>query len=300
MSTKPLVAMLGLGTMGAGMAHRLLAADFPLKLFNRNPERYRSFEGSAAQLCESPAQAAADADIVIGMVSDDDVSRAVWQGPAGALSGARRGAVLIESSTLSLGWVRKLSELSEAQGCHFLDAPVTGSKAQAQAGTLKFLVGGDAATIDKATSVLSAMGIEIVPLGPVGSGTVLKLVNNFVCGVQVTALTEGLAMLERFDLNQEAALMVLVKGAAGSPLVQTIASRIAANDFAPNFSVSLIAKDLAYAINEAANVGIDLTSAEAAHTRFRQAQSSGFGGQDISSLVEFLRKSRDINGARPQ
>ena len=292
MSTKPSIAVLGLGTMGAGMAHRLLGAGFPIKLFNRNPERYRAFDGSAAQVCKSPAQAATDAEVVISMVADDNASRALWLGPEGALPAVRRGATLIESSTLSLGWVHELSKLSESRGCRFLDAPVTGSKEQAEAGTLRFLVGGDAATIEKVTPVLSAMGAGIVALGSVGSGTVVKLANNFICGAQVAALTEALAMLERFELDQVAALTVLTKGAAGSPLVQTIAARIAAENFAPNFSVSLIAKDLAYAIHEAAKVGVDLTSAETARRRFLQAQSAGFGDRDIASLMEFLRQSQ--------
>jgi 3-hydroxyisobutyrate dehydrogenase len=293
MSTKPAVAMLGLGTMGAGMAHRLLGAGFSLKLFNRNPERYRAFESTPAQLCKSPAEAASGADIVIGMVADDSASRALWQGPAGALSAVRHGAILIESSTLSLGWVHELSRLSQSQGCQFLDAPVTGSKAQAETGTLRFLVGGDPAALESVTAVLNAMGTDIVALGAVGSGTVLKLVNNFICGAQVAAFAEGLAMLERFDLDQAAALTVLTKGAVGSPLVQTIAARIAADNFVPNFSVSLIAKDLAYAVHEAAAVGIDLTSAQAARARFLQAQAAGLGGQDIASLIKALRQPQN-------
>jgi 3-hydroxyisobutyrate dehydrogenase len=299
MSTKLAVAILGLGTMGAGMAHRLLGAGFPLKLFNRNPERYRAFEGSPTQLCNSAAEAASGADIVIGMVADDNASRALWQGAAGALSAVRRGAILIESSTLSLGWVHELSELSKSQGCPFLDAPVTGSKAQAETGTLRFLVGGDPAAREKVTEVLNAMGTDIVALGAVGSGTVLKLVNNFICGAQVAAFAEGLAMLERFDLDQAAALTVLTKGAVASPLVQTIAARIAADNFAPNFSVSLIAKDLAYAVQEAAAVGIDLTSAQAARARFLQAQAAGLGGQDIASLIKTLRQPQNDHKQRP-
>src|SRR3954465_9615506 len=101
MSTKPLVAVLGLGTMGSGMAHRLLDAGFSVKLFNRSPERYKAFAGTKALFCKSPAEAASGADIVISMVSDDLVSRSLWQGPQGALSTAGADAVLVECSTLS-------------------------------------------------------------------------------------------------------------------------------------------------------------------------------------------------------
>lgn len=289
------VAVLGLGTMGAGMAHRLLAAGFPLKLFNRNPERYRSFEGSAAQLCKSPGEAATGAEIVISMVSDDTVSRAVW---ADALPAVSAGTLVIESSTLSLGWVRELAGLCAAAGCSFLDAPVTGSKDQAEAGKLKFLVGGDAAAIENARPVFGAMGTDILALGPVGSATMVKLVNNFICGVEIAALAEGLAVLKRCDLNQDAALAVLEKGALSSPLIQTILCRVAAGNFAPNFSVSLIEKDLAYAIAEGAKVGVELTSAQSARARFHQANAAGLGNRDIAALVKWLGDQSHDAGAQ--
>ena len=298
MSDKPLVAVLGLGTMGSGMARRLLEAGYEAKLFNRSPERYKSFKDSGAVLCKSPAEAATGADIVISMVSDDLVSRSLWQGPQGALSTAAAGAVLVECSTLSLDWVQELENLAKARGCRFLDAPVTGSKDQAESGKLKFLVGGDAETIAAIAPVLSVMSVEIVPLGPVGSGTTLKLVNNFLCGAQIAALAEGLAVLDRHGLNQNVALAVLMKGAVGSPLLQTIMARVASDDFTPNFSVSLIEKDLSYAINEGAKVGVDLSSAEAARSRFQQANAAGLGERDIASLVKWFLETPYVGNAR--
>ena len=290
MSEKPTVAILGLGTMGAGMAHSLLRGGFSPRLYNRNPKRFASFENSAAVLCTSAREAASGADIVIGMVSDDPASRSLWQGGEGALASARAGAILVECSTLSLGWVRELSGLAIAQGCQFLDAPVGGSKVHAETGALKFMVGGDPDVVAKATPVLTVMGTDIIPVGPVGSGTILKLVNNFICGVQVASFAEGLAMLERCGLAQPAALAVITKGAPGSPLIQTIAARIAAQDYTPNFSISLIAKDLAYAAREGAAAGVELTAATAARARFLQAESIGLGEQDIASVIEFLRQ----------
>src|SRR5262249_51284813 len=136
------------------------------------------------------------------------------------------------------------------QECGFLDAPVTGSKAQASSGALRFLVGGDAQTIQRAEPVLRTLGNEIIPFGPAGSGALMKLINNMVCGVQIASLSEALALIENGGLNTTEALRVLTSGAPGSPLVRGVATRMTEGDPAVNFSVRLMQKDLSYALAE--------------------------------------------------
>ena len=194
--SKPHVAILGLGTMGAGMAGRLLSASFPLTVYNRNKEKTQPFSNAGAWVASSPREAASRAEIVISMVADDGASRDVWLGENGALGGAQRGSVLIESSTLSVSWVKDLAAAAAQRGCEFLDAPVTGTKPHAASGELVFLVGGPAAALDTVRSVLSVLGRDVIHLGPHGSGATMKLVNNFVCGVQSASFAEGLAMLQ--------------------------------------------------------------------------------------------------------
>src|SRR5262249_61273521 len=132
-----------------------------------------------------------------------------------------------------------------------LDAPVTGSKSHAAAGELTFLVGGPETALERARPVLEAMSKKIVHVGPTGSGAILKLINNFMCGVQAASLAEALVWIERSGLNPETAVQVLASGAPGSPLVQTVSARMMAHDFTPNFHLSLMRKDLAYASEEA-------------------------------------------------
>jgi 3-hydroxyisobutyrate dehydrogenase len=126
--TKPRVALMGLGLMGSGMARRLIGAGFPLSVYNRSPERAGSLVEEGAHLAASPREAAAHAEVIVAMVSDDAASRAVWLGKDGALAGAARGAVLVECSTLTVPWIEELSREAAAAGCELLDAPVTGSK----------------------------------------------------------------------------------------------------------------------------------------------------------------------------
>ncbi|HWY76582.1 MAG TPA: NAD(P)-dependent oxidoreductase, partial [Verrucomicrobiae bacterium] len=141
---KPLIAFFGLGLMGSGMARQLLKAGFPLAVFNRNQEKAASFADGGARVARTPREAAVGADVLISMVADDNASRAVWVGENGALAAAAPGVVCVESSTVTVGWVRELAAAASARGCEFLDAPVTGSKAQAASGELNFLVGGPA------------------------------------------------------------------------------------------------------------------------------------------------------------
>jgi 3-hydroxyisobutyrate dehydrogenase len=287
--SKPHVALLGLGIMGSGMARRLLKNEFPLTVFNRNVEKSKSFADEGAHVAHSPRAAAKDAEIIISMVADDPASRSLWLGENGALADANPGTVCIESSTVTVNWVRELAAAVVAKKCELLDAPVTGSKTHAASGELNFLVGGNANTLEKARPVLAAMSKAIVHLGPTGSGALLKLINNFVCGVQVASLAEALAMIERSGLDRTKALEILTGGAPGSPLVKTIAGRMTAPDFTPNFLLRLMAKDLGYAVDEGGKLSINLATAAAARGMFKQAIAGGHGDQDMSAVVEQFR-----------
>src|SRR5262245_44128385 len=148
--SKPRVAFCGLGIMGGGMARRLLAAGFPLTVYNRNQEKSGALKVEGAQVAATPREAAAQAELVFSIVADDAASRSIWLGENGALSGANQSSVIVESSTLSLAWVKELATAAVARGCELLDAPVTGSKTHAASGELLFLVGGSASALEKA------------------------------------------------------------------------------------------------------------------------------------------------------
>jgi 3-hydroxyisobutyrate dehydrogenase len=284
--SKPRVAFCGLGIMGGGMARRLLAAGFPLTVYNRNPEKSASLKDAGAQVAATPREAAAQAELIFSMVADDSASRSIWLGENGALSGASQGAVFVESSTLSLGWVKELAAAAVARGCDLLDAPVTGSRTHAASGELLFLVGGSATALEKARPAFAAMGRAVNHLGPTGSGALLKLINNFVCGVQVASVAQALALIDRGGLNRDKALEVLKAGAPGSPIFRLIADRMTAGDFTPNFLLRLMAKDLRYAVAEGEQHSIKLTTAAAALEVFNYAIARGSGDKDMSAVFE--------------
>ena len=288
--SQPPLALLGLGTMGARMSERLLAAGFPLTVYNRSLDKAAPLAALGARVAATPREAAQGADIVIGMVTDDRVSRSVWLGEDGALSGTHPGAIVVESSTLTVGWVKELAAAAEARGCEFVDAPVTGSKLQAAAGELNFLVGGSVDALERIRPVLSVMARSITHLGPTGSGALVKLINNFVCGAQLASFAEAMAIIERTGLDRGKTVEILLGGAPGSPLVKLTAGRMMTPDFTPNFQLHLLAKDLGYAIHEARERSIDLTTAKTALALFQNAVAEGDGEKDMAAVVEQFRR----------
>lgn len=286
------VALMGLGVMGSGMGKNLLKAGFPLTVYNRSRERAILLENAGARAAASPREAAEGAEVIISMVADDTASRAVWQGDRGALAGAAPGSVLIECSTLSPVWVRELAVEARERGCGCLDAPVTGSREQAEKGQLLFLVGGEKEDLEKARTVLAAMSRGIEHLGPSGSGVLMKLVNNLICGVQIATMAEAIALIERTGMDRDKALNILYAGAPGSPMVKTIGPRMAAKNYDVNFVLKLMEKDLRYALEVAGRHGAQLETGAAAHKIFQTAAQSGFAEKDMSAVVEPVRASR--------
>jgi 3-hydroxyisobutyrate dehydrogenase len=275
--------------MGSGMARNLLKASFPLAVYNRTRSKAEPYAAQGARIATTPADAASGAQIILSMLSDDGASREAWTGEDGALNAASKGTILIESSTVSPEWIAGLARLAESRSLELLDAPVTGSRVQARDGQLTFLVGGSERSLERVSPVLKAMSKEVVYLGPTGSGAKMKLLNNFLCGVQVASLAEGLAWLERSGLDRDKALQVLKNGAPGSPLLGSISARMVNHDYSVNFLLKLMAKDLAYAHAEADRNAVDLTTATNAHRVFERASNAGHAEEDMSAVIEPLR-----------
>lgn len=279
--------------MGGGMARRLIAAGFPVTVYNRSRAKAESLRADGATIAASAREAANGADIVFSMVADDDASRAMWQGVDGAIAGASPTTVMVECSTLSVAWVNELAGAVTRAGAKFLDAPVTGSKQAAAEGGLNFIVGGGDDALEKVRPAFSAMGRSVTHVGPTGSGALVKLLNNFLAGVQVAAFAEARVWLERTNLDRDKAMAFLLEGAAASPVTKVVAARMAAEDYTPNFLLRLMAKDLSYAIKEAGQTRLALHTAETALRRFRGAVAAGHGDQDMAAVVQTVRTVRD-------
>jgi 3-hydroxyisobutyrate dehydrogenase len=283
------IALLGLGTMGAGMGKRLLDAGFSLAVYNRTAAKAETLRKAGAVVAASPAEAARGAEVVISMLADDQASRMVWMGGEGALASVPAGAILVECGTVTPDWVQELGHAGQEKGCVLLDAPVTGSRVQAAGGELTFLVGGPVTQLETTRPVLEAMGKKIVHVGPSGSGSRLKLINNFLCAAQLASLAEAVGWMERAGLDMDLSLDVLCTGAPGSPLLKTMSQRMMKRDYQVNFLLRLLGKDVGYAQKDAQTTGIPLHTADSTLDLLERAKELGYGEQDMSSVVEQFR-----------
>ena len=280
------VALLGLGVMGAGMAANWLAKGFGLTVWNRTRARTQALADKGARVATTPREAAAGADCVFAMVADDAASRAVWLGDDGALAGAKTGAVVVESSTLTPDWVRELAGHARAKGCAFLDAPVGGSRQAAASGELRFFVGGDAATLDKARPALIAIGSKIDLLGPAGAGATWKLINNQLIAAQVAALGEALDVARKAGFRPVQISSLILNGAASSPIVKMKLPSMLSGDYdEPDFALSLMLKDARYAAALAQSLGAPADLVSSAVKAFARAEANGLGAKDIAAVA---------------
>ena len=283
------IAVLGLGAMGSRMAARLLAAGHEVSVYNRTPERGAELEARGARLAATPREAGVGAEVVIAMLRDDAASRAVWLDPeTGALAGLGEGALAIESSTLTPGWVRDLAPVVAEAGGRFLEAPVAGSRPQAEAGQLIHFLGGQAEAVEAARPVLETLGGARHHVGPAGAAAVVKLAVNALFGVQVAAVAEVLGLFRKAGLDAEAAAAVLGETPVMSPAAKGAAGLMLAGNFAPLFPIDLVEKDFGYVAEAAAAADAELPTAEAVRRVYARAKAEGLGGDNIVGVARLF------------
>jgi 3-hydroxyisobutyrate dehydrogenase len=243
------VAFIGLGRMGHGMAGRYLDAGFTVSVWNRSKAKAEGLIAHGARWATSPEDAAIDADAVVTMVADDEASREVWLTKDGAAATMKAGTLAIECSTVSYRHALELAQELRGRGLVYIDSPVTGLPDAAAAGKLTLLVGAEPADLEKARPYLTPLSTTIRHFGPVGSGTVYKLINNLMGAIQIAGVAEGLAIAEQAGLDMKLVLEAIETGVAASPQVIRHSRRMAARNFSgATFTAALRHKDAAYAV----------------------------------------------------
>ncbi len=288
------IAFLGTGQMGSGMAANLLAAGHQLSIWNRSPGKAEDLVTKGAVVASSPAAAAEDAEAIFSSVTDDAASERVWLAEDGALSTAPSGALVVECSTISHSFVRKLSDAATAQGCRYLDCPVNGMPARAAAAELVLLVGAHADDLEMARPLLEAISAQILHFGDVGTGTAFKLINNLLGAVHIASIAEAVHLAKKLNLDPETLIAAVESGPCAGPHVKRMIRPMAEGRLADQFglAIGLREKDSRYCLDMARALETGMSVGEIAYNWYELASQS-VADQDDSAI---LRVAEENNG----
>jgi 3-hydroxyisobutyrate dehydrogenase len=286
------VAFIGLGAMGSRMAMNVHAAGINLRVYNRDKAKTKAFADKGIEVADSIAAAVKGADFVVSIIADDKATREVMLGEQGVVASAAKGTIILDSSTNSPAMAKEVAAAAAKKGLVYLDAPVSGSLAQAQGKELVFLVGGDAAAFDKAQPLFSAMGRMARRIGASGAGATLKLINNMISATLTAALVEAAMTAEAAGLDPTATVEILSEGAAGCRLTKTKLPKMLKRDYAPQFQIALMDKDVRYYLGMAQDLDVPTPVSSAVRSQYQGARRAALGALDTAGLFAYASSEK--------
>jgi 3-hydroxyisobutyrate dehydrogenase-like beta-hydroxyacid dehydrogenase len=298
--SKSKIGLIGLGLMGRPMGMNLLKAGHPLTVWNRTASRAEELVAAGATLAKSPREAAANADVLLTMVSDPPaLEEVLWGSNSQSGSGAsvaksdaalpalKPASIYIDSSTVSPDLARKIAAACAQKNVRFLDAPVTGGDWGAKKGELVFMIGGDAETLKAVEPIFSVMGKRWFLLGPNGAGQTIKLAMNSILALQVEALAEAVALVTAAGLKGESLIEVLQSSMARSGVLDVKAANLLKGEYAPSFPLRLMYKDISLALDLASQLGVSLPGASAARETYGKVKAAAKEDLDYSAVMKY-------------
>ena len=291
------LGFVGLGTMGGRMARRLLDAGHHVTGYNRTRARAQWLVDMGMVLADTPRAVADVSEVIFSMMANDDALLAVTEGDHGVMAGMTSGKVYVDMSTVSPQVSRELAARTAERGAVMLDAPVSGSAVTVEAGTLSFMVGGEAATLERVTPYLKDIGPTITHVGGNGQAAAMKIAINLSLPVQVLAFSEGLLLAERSGIPRDVALEAMVNSVAASPMLKYRAPLIGDTTKEALFDVTMIQKDLELALEMGHELGVPLNTAAVTNQMLTTARGMGLGNKDFIIFHEMLRR---LSGEAPE
>lgn len=291
------IAFIGLGHMGGPMAANLLKAGHALRVFDLVPAAVEAAIAAGAKAAGSAAEAVADAEAVISMLPASPHVESLYLGADGVLAKIPVGALVVDCSTIAPASARKVAEAAAVRGLAMLDAPVSGGTAGAAAGTLTFIVGGEAAALERARPLLAAMAKNIFHMGAAGAGQVAKLCNNMALGVIMAVTGEAIALGVAHGLDAKTLSQMMAVSTSRSwatevcnPWPGVLDNAPASRGYSGGFGNDLMLKDLGLAAEAAMGVGASIPLGELARNLYAMNRRAGNGHLDFSSVVKLVAK----------
>ena len=294
------IGFIGLGIMGRPMAKNLLKAGRSLVVHSRSRGPVDELVGAGARAGSSPRDVAAQCDVLVTMLPNSPDVELVALGKDGIIEGAKSGLIFADMSTISPIVSQKIGNALAAKGVKMLDAPVSGGVPRATDGTLAIMVGGAAEDVKEALPALEAMGANVIHVGPVGSGEVVKLCNNLIAGVAAVAVSEAFRIAEGFGVDLKVVTEVISKSSGNTflmehmhPVPGMVERSASSHGYQAGFMTDLMCKDLGLAVDAARGLRIPVFTAPAAQQVYRLASSHGLGRKDFTSVYTLLKPSSD-------
>ncbi|OAT20941.1 2-hydroxy-3-oxopropionate reductase [Buttiauxella noackiae ATCC 51607] len=281
-----IVGFLGLGVMGREMARNLAQAGFTVRAFDIIPGAGDALRSFGVEIVSEISAVTRDADIVISMLPDTPQVEDIVRGSDGLLSNPPRGKLFVDMSTIAPEATRKLSQELLAVGVTMLDAPVSGGPIGAKNGTLSIMVGGDAGGFEQATPYLKAMGTTLNHVGASGAGQTVKLCNQLICGINIQAICEALALARAWNIDLPQMREVLLGGSAASWMLDKLGPAMIEGDVSAGFRIDLMMKDLRLVLEAAQKHPVPLPATALVATQYQNAQAYGEGANGNQALFK--------------
>lgn len=289
-------AFIGLGTMGFPMAGHLANAGFRVTVYNRTTSKADNWINKyTGYKAETPAQAAAQADMILICAGRDSDVEALMIGSDGILSSARPGTLIIDHTTTSSRLAETMAALCQKHQCHFVDAPVSGGQQGAENGTLSIMCGCDDNLFETVRKVTAPYTRAIVHMGPTGFGQKTKMVNQICIAGLLQGLAEGIHFAQQNGLDTEKVIEVISQGAAGSWQMQNRHKTMLGNEYNHGFALDWMRKDLGICLDQARESNASLPVTALVDQFYAELQNMGCGREDTSALLKRLQRSRNTS-----
>ncbi len=288
---KPKIGVVGCGRMGTKMAENLIKAGYDLTVYDIMPTGVDILVGLGAKKADSPKAVASQVDVILTSLPGPPEVEDAYLGANGILAGAKKGALLLDTTSVDPSTSQKVAKAAQEKGVRFMDSPVSGGVIGAQNATLTIMVGGDAKDFEEAMPIFQSIGKNITNVGKVGAGSVVKIINQLFVGVLSAAVAEGMMLGSKWGVDPELLYNTISTGFAGSTiLTRHVTNFILSGNYEPGFTINLLSKDvwLGLTLGREQSVPLDVTAA--ASQVLERAKAHGLGGKDMAATMQLMEE----------